>query len=104
MRLGRVQRQCRRAFIAYDGEVLTSQLAEWAWARRLLLERLPITRYQRKSTARAARSIGAVRVKSRSAGFGVVRFAEVISPRLSGAGGVLVQGWPLRQRGRRSRS
>jgi hypothetical protein len=47
MRLGRIQRQCRRAFIAHDGGVLTSQLPEWASARRVLLERLPITRCHR---------------------------------------------------------
>ena len=46
-----------------DGELLTHQLAEWCGARRLLLERLPIMVPQRKSAARAARSIGAVRVR-----------------------------------------
>ena len=46
-----------------DGELLTHQLAEWCWARRLLLERLPIMVPQRKSAARAARSMCAVRVR-----------------------------------------
>jgi hypothetical protein len=62
-RWGRLQRQAARAFIALDAEALTSELAEWCWARRLLLERLPIEYRHRKSTARAARSIGAVRVR-----------------------------------------
>jgi hypothetical protein len=63
MRLGRLQRQCRRALVVFSGQALTGQLAEWCWPKRLLLERLPITRYQRKSTARAARAIGAMRVR-----------------------------------------
>jgi hypothetical protein len=50
-------------FIAHESEALTSELAEWCWARRLLLERQPIEYRHRKSTARAARSIGAVRVR-----------------------------------------
>ncbi len=60
-RLGRLQRQASRAFIV-AGEVPTSELHQWAWPRQLLLDRRPITRSQRLSTARAARSIGAVRV------------------------------------------
>jgi hypothetical protein len=62
-RWGRLQRQARRAFIALGSEVLTGELAEWCWPRRLLLERRPIEYRHRKSTARAARSIGAVRVR-----------------------------------------
>jgi hypothetical protein len=42
---------------------MTDQLGEWCWARRLWLERQPITRAQRLSTARAARSIGAIRIR-----------------------------------------
>jgi hypothetical protein len=42
---------------------MTDQLAEWCWARRRRLERLPIEYRHRKSVARAARSIGAVRVR-----------------------------------------
>jgi hypothetical protein len=60
VRLGRLQRQCRRALVVLSGRALTSQLAEWCWAKRVLLQ-LPITRYQRKATARAAR--GARRVR-----------------------------------------
>jgi hypothetical protein len=62
-RWGRLQRQARRAFVALDGEAMTDQLGEWCWARRLWLERQPITRAQRLSTARAARSIGAIRIR-----------------------------------------
>jgi hypothetical protein len=40
-RWGRLQRQAQRAFVVHDDEALTSELAEWCWARRLLLERLP---------------------------------------------------------------
>jgi hypothetical protein len=54
MRLGRIQRQCRRCLIVHDDEATMDQLRQWVWARRVLLERLPI---------RALRSIGAKRVK-----------------------------------------
>jgi hypothetical protein len=54
---GLCQRQARRAFIALDAEALTSELAEWAWPRQLLLDRRPVTRAQRLSTARAARDV-----------------------------------------------
>jgi hypothetical protein len=43
-RWGRLQRQAARALIAFDGEALTGQVAEWAWPRQLLLERRPVTR------------------------------------------------------------
>ncbi len=46
-----------------NGEAMTAQLAEWCWARRLLIERQPIEYRHRKATARAARSIGAVRIR-----------------------------------------
>jgi hypothetical protein len=37
-RLGRLQRQCRHAFIALGGEARTSQLAEWCRPGLILLE------------------------------------------------------------------
>jgi hypothetical protein len=52
MRVGRIQRQCRRCLIVHDGEATTDQLRQWAWARHVLLERLPITNSQAISTAR----------------------------------------------------
>jgi 3-methyladenine DNA glycosylase AlkC len=54
MRLGRIQRQCRRCLIVHDDAATMDQLRQWVWARRVLLERLPI---------RALCSIGAKRVK-----------------------------------------
>jgi len=45
-RLGRLQRQCHYAFIALGGEARTSELAEWRWPERVLLDGRPITEYQ----------------------------------------------------------
>jgi hypothetical protein len=63
-RLGRLQRQSRRCFIFNAApELPTSELVVWCWGRRTLIDRLPPTRWQRESMIRAARSIGAVRVR-----------------------------------------
>jgi hypothetical protein len=67
MRLGRLQRQCRRALVVFSGQALTGQLAEWCWAKRLLLERLPSTRHRRDEGA-TSRSRVAVAVAQRSLG------------------------------------
>ena len=57
MRLGRLQRQSRRAFRASAGpEVSTSELAGWCWARQTLMEKRTPSRWQRESMIRAARS------------------------------------------------
>ena len=62
MRLGRLQRQSRRAFWASAvPEVSTSELAGWCWARQTLIEKRAPSRWQQESMTRAARSIGAVR-------------------------------------------
>jgi hypothetical protein len=56
-RLGRLQRQSRRAFWASAGpEVFTSELAGWCWARQTLNEKRAPSRWQRESMIRAARS------------------------------------------------
>ena len=60
-RVGRLQRQVLRCFMACGSTVRTSDLADWCWAEQRLHGR-PITRSQRLHTARAARSVGAVRV------------------------------------------
>jgi hypothetical protein len=65
MRLGRLQRQSRRAFWASAApEVSTSELAGWCWTRQTLIEKRAPSRWQRESMIRAARSIGAVRSPS----------------------------------------
>ena len=57
MRLGRLQRQSRRAFWASAGpEVSTSELAGWCWARQTLMEKRTPSRWQRESMIRAAPS------------------------------------------------
>src|SRR6266571_857087 len=62
MRLGRLQRQSRRAFWASAApEVSTSELAGWCWARQTLMKKC--SRWQREAMIRAARSIGAVRTR-----------------------------------------
>jgi hypothetical protein len=64
MRLGRLQRQSRRAFRASaEPEVSTSELAGWCWVRQTLMEGRALSRWQRESMIRAARSIGAVRAR-----------------------------------------
>src|SRR5262245_56998098 len=64
MRLGRLQRQSRRAFWASAApEVSTSELAGWCWARQTLVEKRAPSRWQREAMIRAARSIGAVRTR-----------------------------------------
>jgi hypothetical protein len=63
-RLGRLQRQSRRAFGAStEPEVSTSELASWCWARQTLMEKRAPSRWQRESMIRAVRSIGAVRTR-----------------------------------------
>jgi hypothetical protein len=59
--LGRLQRQVLRCFMACGSTVRTSDLADWCWAEQRLHGR-PITRWQRLSTARAAKSVGAAPV------------------------------------------
>jgi hypothetical protein len=60
-RLGRLQRQVDRCFIVNEGrEVSGPELREWCWPR---LEPRPITEYERQSMCRAARSMGAYRVR-----------------------------------------
>ena len=63
-RLGRLQRQADRCFIAHEGqEVSGLELRESCWPRAVLIEGRPITEYERQSICRAARSIGAVKVR-----------------------------------------
>ena len=58
MRLGRLQRQSRRAFRASAApEVSTSELAGWCWAKQTLMEKRALSRWQRESMIRAARSL-----------------------------------------------
>jgi hypothetical protein len=53
-----------KGFIANEGrEVSGSELREWCWPKVVLIERRPITEYERQSMLRAARSIGAYRVR-----------------------------------------
>ena len=56
--LGRLQRQCRRAFIALGIALTTRELASWCYPRALMRgEKLP--RWRIGNMARAAKSIGA---------------------------------------------
>jgi hypothetical protein len=56
MRLGRLQRQGRRAFRASAAsEVFTSELAGWCWARQTLMEKRAPSRWQRESMIRPPR-------------------------------------------------
>jgi len=63
-KIGRLQRQARRAFVFHRGAPLPSSvLAEWAFGRQVLIERRPLSRAQYLSLARAIRSIGSERVR-----------------------------------------
>jgi hypothetical protein len=69
-RYGRLQRQADRCFIAHEArEVSGPELREWCWPERVLLDGRPITEYQRQSMCRAARSIGAVKVRRQKGGW-----------------------------------
>jgi hypothetical protein len=69
-RYGRLQRQADRCFVANEGrEVSGPELREWCWPERVLLDGRPITEYQRQSMCRAARSIGAYRVRRQKGGW-----------------------------------
>ena len=53
MRLGRLQRQSRRAFWASAAsEVSTSELAGWCWARQTLMEKRAPSRWHRSDDPR----------------------------------------------------
>jgi hypothetical protein len=63
-RYGRLQRQADRCFIANEGlEVSGPELRSWCFPRAVWIEQRPITEYERQSMCRAARSIGAYRVR-----------------------------------------
>jgi hypothetical protein len=62
-RVGRLQRQTWRCFIANDGQASTGQIGEWCFARQTLMEGRPVSRWQRLSTARALHLIGARRLR-----------------------------------------
>jgi hypothetical protein len=62
-RLGRLQRRCHHALIALGGEAKTAHLAEYCRPELVILRGGRPTRVQTASHARAARSIGAYRVR-----------------------------------------
>jgi len=50
-RLGRVQLQAYRCFVA-EGDALSSDLAEWCWPHAILIECRPNTLHERQSMCR----------------------------------------------------
>jgi hypothetical protein len=69
-RYGRLQRQADRCFIANEGqEVSGPELRSWCFPRAVWIERRPITEYERQSMCRAAKSIGAYRVRRQMGGW-----------------------------------
>jgi hypothetical protein len=61
-RVGRLQRQCSYCFIE-NAEADSVELGTWCWPDAVLMEERPLTESERVSMNRAARSIGAVRVR-----------------------------------------
>jgi hypothetical protein len=61
-KVGRLQRQAARCFlVTREGD--TAELGTWCWPRVVLIERRPLTESERSSMNRAARSVGAQRVR-----------------------------------------
>jgi hypothetical protein len=61
--MGRVQRACRRALIAHDGVVTTSQCIDWAYSKRLLMGSEKRRNDFNKAAGRALVAIGAKRIE-----------------------------------------
>ena len=61
-KVGRLQRQAARCFLV-TREADTAELGTWCWPRVVLIERRPLTESERSSMNRAARSVGAQRVR-----------------------------------------
>jgi hypothetical protein len=61
-KVGRLQRQAARCFLVTQ-EASSVELGTWCWPRVVLIEKRPLTEYERSSMNRAARSVGARRVR-----------------------------------------
>jgi hypothetical protein len=61
--MGRVQRACRRALIAYDGVVDTSTCITWSYSRRLLTENAKRGDSLNYAVRRALETLGAKRIE-----------------------------------------
>ena len=57
-KVGRLQRQAARCFLV-TREADSAELGTWCWPRVVLIEKRPLTEYERSSMNRAARSVGA---------------------------------------------
>jgi hypothetical protein len=61
-KVGRLQRQAARCFLVTQ-EADSVELGTWCWPRVVLIEKRPLTECERSSMNRAARSVGARRVR-----------------------------------------
>ena len=61
-KVGRLQRQAARCFLVTQ-EACSVELGTWCWPRVVLIEKRPLTECERSSMNRAARSVGARRVR-----------------------------------------
>jgi hypothetical protein len=61
-KVGRLQRQAARCFLV-TREANSVELSTWCWPRVVLIEKRPLTECERSSMNRAARSVGARRLR-----------------------------------------
>jgi hypothetical protein len=61
-KVGRLQRQAARCFFVTQ-EASSVELGTWCWPRVVLIEKRPLTECERSSMNRAARSVGARRIR-----------------------------------------
>jgi hypothetical protein len=61
-KVGRLQRQAARCFFVTQ-EASSVELGTWCWPRVVLIEKRPLTESERSSMNRAARSVGARRIR-----------------------------------------
>jgi hypothetical protein len=66
-KVGRLQRQAARCFLVAQ-EADSVELGTWCWGRAVLIEKRKLTESERVSMNRAARSIGARRIRRQGRG------------------------------------
>jgi hypothetical protein len=82
-KVGRLQRQAAQCFLVMQ-EASSVELGTWCWPRVVLIEKRPLTESERSSMNRAARSVGArrIRLQGRSNREQQARGFPLASPRL----------------------
>ena len=79
-KIGRLQRQAARCFLVTQ-EASSVELGTWCWPRVVLIERRPLTECERSSMNRAARSVGARRIRRLGRNNWIWRLPEDVAAR-----------------------